>query len=123
MEKRTILEKIEIEVATGRVFMRFKKQIVDGENIIELGFHRSVVEPGTDVDEQMAHVNSSLVSMNAAPVDVSQIDALKQHTVVAHTEEKVEMFAEMRRVEAAKLAADQAAEAARVAEANNGNGK
>ena len=89
IEKKTILDQIEIR-ASGIVQVRLLKQIVEDGRVLMQESHRTSIEPGCDVDAQMAIVNLHLQAMGCATVENYQ--QLKDHVALAHTEEVVAAF-------------------------------
>jgi hypothetical protein len=53
MEAKTTLHKLEIEPATGRIFVRLLKEVTNGNAVIFSEPHRFVVEP----QENQAHLS------------------------------------------------------------------
>ena len=89
IEKRTILGQIEIK-PNGVVQVRLLKQIVENGGVLAQEPHRTIIEPGRDVDDVMAAVNLHLQSMGCATVENYQ--QLKDHVTLAHTDEVVAAF-------------------------------
>lgn len=81
MEKRTVLDRIEIE-ADGTVFLRLLKQIVDGE-VLRSEPHRSVVYPSVSVSDQIAAVNAHLAQMGWPEIPADDIRRLESHVKCA----------------------------------------
>lgn len=67
MLKRAIVDQIEV-TADANIQVRLRKQILDGESVIELGYHRTVVECGTSCDAQFDAVNRGLEKLGFPPV-------------------------------------------------------
>ena len=105
IEKRTVLDQIEIK-PNGFVQVRFDKQIVDGGKVIAREWHRTAIAPDTDLDKQMAFVNTHLLSMGYPAV--SDIGRLRDHCKVAHTPAVVTAWKAARLAEA-KVQAEQEA--------------
>lgn len=77
MEKKTVIDQIEIR-RDGTIGVRFLKLLVDTDGTESLlGYHRTTVEAGADVDTQMAEVNAHLVYMKLGRVDFKEIARLK----------------------------------------------
>ena len=87
MEKRTVLDRIEIE-SDGTVFMRLLKQIVDGE-VLWSDPHRSVVYPAVLLSDQLATVNVHLAQMGWPEISADDATRLESHVRVARTPEIV----------------------------------
>jgi hypothetical protein len=81
MEKRTVLDRIEIE-ADGTVFLRLLKQIVDGE-VLRSEPHRYVVCPSVSVSDQIAAVNAHLAQMGWPEIPADDIRGLESHVKCA----------------------------------------
>lgn len=86
--QRTIIDQIEI-TSDGDIHVRMKKQIVDGDNVYDLGFHRTSIECGGDCDAQMNAVNTHLGAMKMGMVKQVEIDEIKKHATIAFTPERI----------------------------------
>jgi hypothetical protein len=78
--KKSIIDQIEI-TRTGHIQVRFGLLLLEGDAEIDKKWHRTSIEPGGDVDMQMAAVNTNLIQMGKEPVSVSEIARVK---VLAH---------------------------------------
>ncbi len=92
IEKKTVLNRIEIDCEIGIVGLRFAKLIVEDGEELARDWHRTLVAPGADVDAQIAVINAHLVSMNKAPVEASQLDSLKSILPIVHTKDVIDAF-------------------------------
>lgn len=63
LEKRTILDRFELDLTTGDIAVRAQKQIVDGDVIAMAEPHRSVIPSGQPADPQMDAIDTHLVAM------------------------------------------------------------
>lgn len=63
LEKRTILDRIELDLTTGDIAIRAQKQIIDGDVAALSEPHRSVIPSGAAVDPQMDAIDTHLVAM------------------------------------------------------------
>lgn len=64
MQKRTIIDQIEIQPQTGIIGVRMRKQVIDDDGTVLVSdYHRTVIEAGTDPAAQMAAVNVHLGMM------------------------------------------------------------
>jgi hypothetical protein len=79
LEKKTVLDRIEID-ADGHVFMRLQKQIVEDGEVLFSEFHRSVIAPGQTPEAQVASVNSHLVQMGFPEIPAADQARLASHT-------------------------------------------
>lgn len=86
--KKTIVDQIEI-TKDGHIQIRMRKQIVDGNAVFDLGFHRTSIECGGNVEAQMNAVNAHLANMGLGPVHDDEIDQIKSHAALAFTPEKI----------------------------------
>lgn len=92
IEKKTILDQIEISVRTGIVSARFVKQLVEDGRVLHEEYHRARVLPGRDVDVEMAAVNLHLSAMGQA--EVQDYEHLKDHVLVAHDRDSMKFARE-----------------------------
>jgi hypothetical protein len=61
MEKRTVIDQVEI-TRDGTINLRMAKEVVDDDGtVLQSGLHRTSFPPGHDIDAQMAAVNAGLV--------------------------------------------------------------
>jgi hypothetical protein len=96
LKKRTRIVQIEV-VAGGIVQLRLAMEVVDGESVLSTRNHRTVINPGISVDEQLKLVNQSITTdkeLNAAPIDKERIPELKAICKAVHTPEVVAAFRE-----------------------------
>jgi hypothetical protein len=77
MQKRTIIDKIEIDPQTGIVAVRMRKQVVDDDgSILSSDYHRTTIDPGIDHAAQMGVVNAHLVAIGFPVVKADDMGAL-----------------------------------------------
>ena len=95
IEKQTIIDQIEI-TRSGHVQIRFGLLLVEDGNEISCAWHRTAVEPGGDVDAQIAAVNAHLAQMGKMPCPASETARVKDITKVVHTPELVRKFRDER---------------------------
>lgn len=108
IEKRTIVERVEI-LRDGTVQVRLAKLIVeDGVIITEPKWHRTLIEPGVSVEDTMAEVNRHLAEMGEA--GCADFKMVSDHAAVAHTPATVAKFAAMKNAEAERQRAIAATE-------------
>jgi hypothetical protein len=69
MEKRTIIDRIEIEPQTGHVSLRLRKQVIDddGKTVLASDYHRTTIDASADVAAHMAGVNAHLTGKLSYP--------------------------------------------------------
>ena len=91
LEKRTSVNQIEI-TESGTIQVRIAKRVVDGDQVFSSEWHRTVFDPITDIDAQMAAVNAHLAQMGWPEVPAADTQKIKDHAVVAHTPEVVKAF-------------------------------
>jgi len=89
--KQTIIDQIEI-TREGHVQVRMRKLVVDGEDVFDLGYHRTIVEIGGDLDKQMAEVNAHLTSMGFGSIASEEVNEVRAHAMVAWTPERRAAF-------------------------------
>lgn len=77
LEKKTILNRGEIDFETNIIGIRFAKIIVEDGVELSREWHRTSLPPGADIDNLMTAVNNDLARMKQGSVDVSEIDRLK----------------------------------------------
>lgn len=78
MQKRTIIDRIEIEPQTGNVGVRMLKQIVDddGSTILASDYHRAMIDASGDPVSAMTAVNAHLAMMGFPSVKAEDHAAL-----------------------------------------------
>ena len=85
LERKTYVDQIEI-VRSGHVQVRMHKAIVDGDTVVSAEYHRTVIEPGQDPDEQLRAVNAHLAIMTPPwpAIPDSEWQRVRDHCAVAH---------------------------------------
>lgn len=92
IEKKTVVNQIEV-TENGHIQIRFAVQLVEDGRVLDSKWHRTTVEPGGDVDAQIAAVNLHLLAMGKAPVeDSAGVKRIKDIATVAHTPKIVADF-------------------------------
>lgn len=91
IEKKTIIDQIEV-TRTGHVQIRFGLLVLEDDVELASQWHRTSVEPGGNVDNQLAAVNAHLQQMNKAQIETTDIPKLKQIVALAHDPETVAKF-------------------------------
>ena len=89
--KRTTLDRVEV-LANGTLQIRLLKIIAEDETVLAQQYHRTVVPPGTSIDEQFAAVNVHLQEMGFPAVGAEDIARLQRLVVVEHTPEVVNAY-------------------------------
>ena len=84
IEKKTVLDQIEI-TRDGRVQFRIGLLLVEDGQEISCTWHRSVVNPGDDVDAQVGAVNRHLKQMGKESLSADDLAKLKTHSKAAWT--------------------------------------
>ncbi len=80
MEKRSVVDQIEIQ-RDGSVQVRIAREVVDDDgSVLSREWHRTSLPPGMDVDSQMAAVNQHLRGMNGVAVPAADIARVKAAT-------------------------------------------
>lgn len=95
--KKTIIKDLHVDLETGVIHVLLHKRVLDDSGqVLAQGNHRTVIDPGTDLDATIRAINEHLVSGQvpvsaeasghaAAPVDVKEWDAVRAHARVVHT--------------------------------------
>ena len=86
--KSLIIDQIEL-TQNGTIQVRMHKLSSDGDNI---GNHRTAIEPGGDIDAQMAAVNAHMATENFAPIPQADVDRLKSIAAAAWTPEVIAAY-------------------------------
>lgn len=94
--KQTIIDQIEI-TKDGHIQVRMKKQIVDGDDVFDIGYHRTSIECGGDCDAQMAAVNAHLESMGNGQVSGKEIEEIKKHSKISFTPERIAAYGNIKK--------------------------
>ena len=92
MTKRTELDQIEINLTSGVIALRFAMYDEDGDR----KWHRTSIEPGIDVEAQIAAVNVHLDLMKKKPVGAETIAKIKSVAAREHTPEVIARFNALR---------------------------
>lgn len=86
--KSLIIDQIEV-AQNGTIQIRMHKISSDGDM---LGNHRTSIEPGGDIDAQMAAVNAHMATENFAPIPQADVDRLKAIAAAAWTADVVTAY-------------------------------
>ena len=82
--KQTIVSHIGI-TRMGILEIQMRKQLVDGDQTHELGFHRVSAAPGADLEQVLAAVNADLTRMGMAEITTEEWDDVRATSAVAWT--------------------------------------
>ena len=93
LAKRVILSQIEVQ-PNGTLQVRLDKQVVEDDAVLSREYHRTVVEPGVKVDDQMAAVNQHLAAMGWPAADEAHVERIRRIAKVEHTAEVVKAHRE-----------------------------
>lgn len=104
IEKKTILNRGEIDFETNIIGVRLAKIIVEDGVELSREWHRTSIEPGADIDSQLIAINAHLASMNNAEIDTTEIDRLKAIIPVVQTPEVIAAYRSNQTEQQAKLA-------------------
>ena len=86
--KQLIIDQIEV-TQNGTVQVRMHKLSSDGDMI---GNHRTAIEPGGDIDAQIAAVNNHMATENFAPIPDADAAKLKAIALAAWTPEVIAAY-------------------------------
>jgi len=93
IEKKSIVDQIEI-TRDGSIQIRIALLLVEDGVELDSKWHRTRVEPGASVEDQMAAVNQHLVSMGKAPVDTAALLPVKRVAALIQTPDVVQAYVE-----------------------------
>ena len=82
--QQTVLDKIEIN-SDGSIGIRLTLLVNNGDTQISKAYHRTMINPGDDIDAQMQAVNDNLAAMGDQPVSSDDIQQIKDHSGVKWT--------------------------------------
>lgn len=94
IEKKTVVDQIEI-TRNGTVQIRLGLLLIEDGREIGCSWHRTAIQPGGDVDAQIAAVNADITTrptLRAQPINPDDIPRIKQFCDLAHTPEVVSAF-------------------------------
>lgn len=94
-EKRTVVSQIEI-TESGAIQLRLEKQVIENGEVLVTRYHRTVIEPGIDVADQVAEVNRHIVSTGDKALGANELERIKRMAAVVHTPEVVTAFGKFR---------------------------
>lgn len=91
IEKRTVVDQREV-TASGVVQIRLRKEIVQDGKVLSYEYHRTSLQPGDDLDAQMAAVNAHLAAMGYPAV--ADYENVRRMVASEHTPSVVKKFKE-----------------------------
>lgn len=89
--KKALLDQIEV-TSQGHLQIRIRKVVDVGGEILDLGFHRTVINVGDDPGFSMEIVNNHLMAMGFAPLDENSVDRISKFAELAATPELVDAY-------------------------------
>lgn len=75
LERKTLIDQIEVRETCVQI--RLGLLIVDGDQELQRTWHRTAIEADTDVDAQIAAVNTHLATMGCEPVPEAGLVRIK----------------------------------------------
>lgn len=92
IEKKTVIDHIGVTRA-GHIEIRFGLLLLEDGEEISRQWHRTVIEPGADIDNVIAMVNTHLTTrMRANEIDAGRMPLLKNLCRLVHTPEVVAKY-------------------------------
>lgn len=91
IEKKTIVDQIEV-TRNGTVQIRFGLLLLEDGKEIDCKWHRTSIEPGGDVDAQIAAVNGHLGQLGRMQVDQGGLERVYAVVSIAHSAQVVATF-------------------------------
>jgi hypothetical protein len=110
-----VLSQLEVQ-PDGTIQVRLDKQVVEDDNVLSREYHRTVLPPGTKVDQQMGLVNAHLAQMGWPPVETEAHSRIKRIVNVEHTAGVKKAYQERLEAERKALADEEERQAALLAE-------
>lgn len=89
LSRRTKLSSIEID-SEGRVWIKVMKEIVDGDDTPHREPLRTSIEPGADLNKELAELNSFLAKSGWPELTKADGEKLKSHLSLAHSKDVVD---------------------------------
>lgn len=99
IEHKTIIDQIEI-TRIKTIQIRFGLLLVDGDTELSCQWHRTVIEPGVAVDDQIKAVNQHLQKMGRQACALSELTVLKTVVTTIHTPTVIAEYQAMRAAQA-----------------------
>ncbi len=91
MEKKSVFDQVEI-TRSAIIQFRIALMVVDGDEEITSQWHRTALEPGQSLDEQMALVNADLAMKGYPPISPEAIEAVRGYVDITHTPAVIAAF-------------------------------
>lgn len=90
MEKKTIVDQVEVK-RDGTMQIRFRKVLVEDDgSITELGYHRTAVMPGDDLERQLDGVDTHLQAMKNGGLPQEEKDFIDEVKTAMWTQERID---------------------------------
>ena len=93
IEKQTVIDQIEI-VRDSAIQLRLGLLLLEDGVTIDCKWHRTRINPGDDLDQQMKEVNAHLVSMGKLPLPDKALDTVRKIIKLIHTPTVVKEYRE-----------------------------
>lgn len=99
MKKQTVFNQLEMN-EDGLIQIRFQKQFVDDDgSVTALGWHRTILEPGGNIDEQLSSADANLKAMGEGGLkETAGLDAVRRVVETVHTPEAIAEFQQKQQV-------------------------
>lgn len=91
--KKTVVDQIEI-LRSGPIQVRLGLLLLEEGKEVDCKWHRTSIEPGIDVDLQMASVNAHLIQLGKAQVEIEDLSRIKAIVALIHTPKIISQFKE-----------------------------
>jgi hypothetical protein len=92
--RKTVIDQIEV-ARTGHLQIRLALLLIEDGVEVDSKWHRTAIEPGGDLDAQIALVNAHLLQMKRAEInDAAGLQRVRDIIAVVHTPDVVTEFRE-----------------------------
>ncbi len=81
IDKRTRLDKVEIDIETGILQIRIALELIDDGNVLDQKWHRTAIERGGNVSDQFELVGIHLKEMKWPLVSKQEIEIVKKISI------------------------------------------
>lgn len=102
--RKSVIDQVEV-TRDGHLQVRLLKKVIDNGVEIDIGYHRTVIPVGGNVELQMQQVATHLASLEFPLDDTEELAQLKQLSEVVFKPAKVAAFAEKMAIAVASLTA------------------